>query len=38
MKTTSYQWLFRASQPYCLQINMTPPPEPMPVQLCWLEP
>ncbi|PHM37771.1 hypothetical protein Xmau_03733 [Xenorhabdus mauleonii] len=35
METTSSQWLFCASQPYCLQITMTPSSEPVPVQLYW---
>ncbi|OTA16789.1 hypothetical protein Xvie_01467 [Xenorhabdus vietnamensis] len=35
METTSSQWLFCASPPYCLQINITPHSEPMPVQLYW---
>ncbi|MDC9597810.1 hypothetical protein [Xenorhabdus anantnagensis] len=35
METTSSQWLFCASQPYCLQISITPHTEPTSVQLDW---
>ncbi|MBD2794097.1 hypothetical protein [Xenorhabdus szentirmaii] len=35
METISSQWLFCASQPYCLQITMALGSEPAPVQLYW---
>ncbi|PHM22832.1 hypothetical protein [Xenorhabdus ehlersii] len=35
MEKPVFQWLFSASQPYCLQINKPPHAEPVPVQLCW---
>ncbi|MDC9606903.1 hypothetical protein [Xenorhabdus griffiniae] len=35
MEKPVFQWLFSASQPYCLQINRPPHAEPVPVQLCW---
>ncbi|MBC8946340.1 hypothetical protein [Xenorhabdus indica] len=35
METTSSPWLFCASPPYCLQINITEQAEPTLVQLDW---
>ncbi|KLU15842.1 MULTISPECIES: hypothetical protein [Xenorhabdus] len=35
MEKPVFQWLFSASQPYCLQVSRPPQAEPVPVQLCW---
>ncbi|MBD1228846.1 hypothetical protein [Xenorhabdus griffiniae] len=35
MEKSVFQWLFSASQPYCLQINRLSHAEPVPVQLYW---
>ncbi|WP_340621558.1 hypothetical protein [Xenorhabdus siamensis] len=35
MEHTPSHWLFCTSQPYCLQINMTPCVEQAPIQLDW---
>ncbi|WP_237385423.1 hypothetical protein [Xenorhabdus sp. Sc-CR9] len=35
METSSSQWLFRAGQPYCLRVSITPHSASVPVQLDW---
>ncbi|MEX0447891.1 hypothetical protein [Xenorhabdus sp. SGI246] len=35
MEKPVFQWLFSASQPYCLQINRPQHAKPVPIQLYW---